>query len=544
MSQKKENSNQEILRILQNLDRRISAIEEHLDVTPADRISIRKPPKSAPENSGDVAESIEFNIGQFWFAKVGIFVLALGIIFILTFPYRNLPPYFPSLIGFALVGIIWTTSFLMRNSFAHVSGYLSTGGLLLLYFSTLRLHYFGEEATIDGKPIILALLVIVVAVVFFISLRRGSVFNCGIAMILSYITAIISESPLFIFLWISISAVFSTLILLKYKWYKIFNLAIVLTYLFHFLWFINNPFLGNKIQLVSGPAYNIWFILIYIALFALAALYRTPRDSEDGAFITGAFLNSGGGYLLLLLVTLTKFPDHLSMAHSLASMLFIGFAILYWVREKSKYATFFYAIIGYTALSVAIIAQFEQPNFFIWLSWQSLIVISTAIWFRSKFIIFANFIIYLILFFSYLFIATEIGGISLSFGFVALVTARLLNWQKDRLDLKTEFMRNAYLTCAFFIFPFTLFHMMPAEYVPLSWIAVTLLYYILSVTLKNVKYRWMALFTLLLTVLYVLVIGIIQLEPVYRIVSFIVLGLVLVIASLFYTRMRIKKEAE
>ena len=58
---------------------------------------------------------------------------------------------------------------------------------------------------------------------------------------------------------------------------------------------------------------------------------------------------------------------------------------------------------------------------------------------------------------------------------------------------------------------------------------------------KNVKYRWMALSTLLLTVLYVLIIGIIHLEPVYRIISFTVLGLVLVVASLFYTMMHSRR---
>lgn len=50
----------------------------------------------------------------------------------------------------------------------------------------------------------------------------------------------------------------------------------------------------------------------------------------------------------------------------------------------------------------------------------------------------------------------------------------------------------------------------------------------------------MALLTLLLTVFYVFVIGIAKLEPVYRIVSFIVLGIMLLGISLIYTRKRAK----
>jgi uncharacterized membrane protein len=51
----------------------------------------------------------------------------------------------------------------------------------------------------------------------------------------------------------------------------------------------------------------------------------------------------------------------------------------------------------------------------------------------------------------------------------------------------------------------------------------------------------MALMTLVLTVLYVFIIGIIQLEPILRIISFLVLGTVLVIVSLVYTRIRTKR---
>ena len=134
---------------------------------------------------------------------------------------------------------------------------------------------------------------------------------------------------------------------------------------------------------------------------------------------------------------------------------------------------------------------------------------------------------------------------SLSFGAAALLSARILNWQKDRLELKTDYMRIAYLLSAFFIFPYALYRLVPEEYVTLSWIIIAFMYYVLSRILNNKKYRLMALGTLLLAVIYIFIIGIIQLEPVYRTASFIVLGIVLIITSLVYTRLRgrsVKKE--
>jgi hypothetical protein len=143
---------------------------------------------------------------------------------------------------------------------------------------------------------------------------------------------------------------------------------------------------------------------------------------------------------------------------------------------------------------------------------------------------------------SYLIFAGEIGISSLSFGIVALLSARIMNWQKGRLELKTEMMRNLYLFCAFFTIPYSLYFNVPKGYISLSWIGVALFYYLISIALKNKKYRWMALSTIVLTVIYILIIGIAQLEPVFRIVSFIIIGLVLLITSIIYTRIRTGNE--
>ncbi len=294
--------------------------------------------------------------------------------------------------------------------------------------------------------------------------------------------------------------------------------------------------------MVPLPYINILFLLIYAVIFSLGNLLREKSQPEDGKIVISTILNCLGAYGLYLIITISEFKDVLPVSHLLSSIVFLSLSILFWVKEKSKYSTFFYALLGYFALSVAIIAQFNVPNFFVWLCWQSLLVVSTALWFRSKIIIVANFVIYLGLFIAYLILAGKISLVSLSFGVVALLSARIMNWQKDKLELKTEIMRIAYLTSAFFIFPYSLFHIVASEYVALSWIGVALFYYFMSRLLNNKKYRWMALLTLILTVLYVLIIGITMLDPSYRIVSFIALGIVLIVTSILYTKFKSKTE--
>jgi len=534
-------SNQQVLKYLKSLEKRIARLETHLNLSP-------EPPKYETKVNTESplasADTLEFHIGQFWFAKVGIVILAVGILFLLTFPYQNLPAILPSLFGYIIAIGIFILAHIWRNSYTLISRYLVGAGLILLFFTTLRLHFFSTSPVVTDRSIELILLSVVVSFNLVVSAKRSSIYLASLSLTMGYITAIVSDQPYLLF---SISVIMSLLTVyfkLKFQWNKLIIYGIVLTFFTHFIWFLNNPFLGNKLELATSPQSNLLFILVYIVIFAAGNYLRDRATAEDNIVIISTFLNSFMGYGLFLLLTVTKFGENLAVYHLLASLLFLGFSIAFWIREKSKYSTFFYAMFGYAALSVAIIAQFKSPNFFIWLSWQSIIVISTAIWYRSKFIIVANFMIYAILFLAYLLIAGRISTISLSFGFVALISARILNWQKDRLELKTEMMRNAYLVAAFFVIPYALYHIVPEGYIALSWIGVTLFYFLLSIILDNKKYRWMALLTLLMTVIYILIIGIVKLDPVLRIASFLVLGIALMAISVIYTRLKAKSGSE
>ncbi|HEY5552772.1 MAG TPA: hypothetical protein VIK52_12845, partial [Opitutaceae bacterium] len=229
--------------------------------------------------------------------------------------------------------------------------------------------------------------------------------------------------------------------------------------------------------------------------------------------------------------------------YSVAAVVFLTIAIVFWTRERSRLSTFAYSMTGYMALSLAITKFSGVPNVFVWLSMQSLVVVATAIWFQSRFIVSANFVIYLATIAGYLAVAEAGSGISFVFGAVALASARILKWQKDRLHLKTEFMRNGYLACGFAAFPYAAFHLVPAQYVSISWVAIALFYYLMNLAVNSRKYRWMGHATLLGTVLYLIVVGIIQLAPIYRILSFVVLGVALVGVSLVFSILRSRRRA-
>jgi hypothetical protein len=534
----------EILNYLRNIDNRVSKIEERLNIQSSTAEPLETVIKESPDEISKSREGLEQRIGQFWLPRIGIVVFIVGFTILLTLPYKSLPAILPSLMGYLFTAFLFGLAKYWKNSLPHLSDYLTIGGFVSLYLGSMRFYFFGFEKAIDSLTVIIILLLIVTAINLIAAFRKNSANLAGLGITLGFATAILSDDSLFIFLAITLFSIVVVLFKLKNKNNFILFYGITLAYLTHLIWFINNPFLGNTLQTISEPEINLLFILIYVLIFSFAYLFSGKDEQYDFVSASAAMFNSGAGYGLLVLITLLTSPSLFSLYHLLAALIFLAIAITCWIKKGNIYSTFFYAMTGYAALSVAIIGQFDRPDYFYWLIWQSLFVVSTAVWFRSKFIVVANFIIYLLIFFGYLIVSEQIGGISLSFGIVALLSARILNWKKDQLKLETEQMRNAYLLAALFIIPYALYHMFPSGYVSLTWIAIAIIYYILSVILKNVKYRWMALATYFLTVIYVFILGITSTDTLLKIISFLVLGATLIIVSLVYTRKKGREKAE
>lgn len=536
----------EIKKFLLNLDERIRRIESRLQILPVEETHFVKEvieeSKKEIENSNR-EDNLEYRIGQFWFAKVGIVVLIIGFAFLLTLPYENSLSIFPIVLGYFFSGGLIALSQYWKKNFPHISGFILGGGFVLSYFTALRLYYFSSAPYITSLSLEIILLIIISGLTLFYSVKKRSVYLTAVCLTLGFLTAMVSDQPYFIFIMLTLLSAVTVYFTLKYKWIYLIDYGIIITYLIHLIWFFNNPLLGKSLQPVSSPGINAIFILVYASVFYFGNMLRENADSEGVNAIIVTALNTAGAYSVFLLITLTTIHSYVGLYHLLASILFLTFSIIFWIREKSRFSTFILAMCGYMALSVAIIIQFPVPNFFIWLCWQSLLVVSTAVWFRSKFIVLANFIIYLMVLIAYLAMEGKIDAVSISYGIVALLSARVLNWKKDRLELRTEYMRNSYLIIALFIIPYALYNFIPGGLVAISWVALAFLYYTLSLLLKNKKYRWMAILTLLLTVVYVFILGITSEDFTYKIISFLVLGVVLVAVSLIYARIRSKTEA-
>ena len=532
------------VRRIAQLEERVAKLEARVGLATAVLPAAISLPAVTVADAGRTEDELEFEVGQNWFAKVGIVVLTIGTGFTMSLPYAGLPSGVPSLIGFALAAGLFALARTWRQSFELVSGYLRGVAMTLLYFATLRLYFFGARHllgtdTFAGR----ALLVLVVAVNLILAYRRKSPWLIGLALIMGYVTAIAIGATGFVLPAIVLLSALIVASSLQGNWPGLVLAGIPLGYATYFVWAGNNPFLGRPFQFVASPSFGPGFLLVSVLILAAGSLLRRNRAQEDGLTNTCALLNCALGYGVFLVHTLAKFGPIFAAAHLIASLVFLGLAVAFWVRERSRVSTFFYAMTGYMALSMAIIKASAVPDVFVWLSLQSVVVVTTAIWFRSRFIVVANFLIYVMIVLGYIFVAERESGISLGFGLVALISARILHWQQSRLELKTELMRNAYLLSAFVVFPYALYHLVPGGYVGLAWVGLAVVYYVLNLVVRSQKYRWMGHTTLLLTTFYLVVVGTSRFEPVYRVLSFLVLGTVLLVVSLIFTRLRKRQRA-
>jgi hypothetical protein len=400
------------------------------------------------------------------------------------------------------------------------------------------LCFFGEHHALGNDSVAGALVVALTAGAnLAIALRRKSPWLLGLALVTGYAAALAVGSPgagMGLLALFSVAAVAAGLSLGRPAPILI---AMPLAYAAYAAWALNNPFLGRPMQANAIPPWAPGILLLCLVAFSLGLRRFTRGEGENMAANAGIFLNALAGYGVFVVHTLACYDSWLVGAQLAAATALIGLAFLH-SRERNGIGSFICAMTGFLALSLAIIKATHPPDVFVWLSVQSVIVVATAIWLRSRFIIVANFVIYLAVLACYVATAEEERGISLGFGVVALVTARLLGWKQQRLELKTAFMRNAYLVAAFFIFPYALYHLVPGAWVSLAWVGAARLYYLLAAVLHNAKYRWMAHATLLLSALYLAIVGISRLEPLFRNLSFLVLGAVLLIVSLVFTKLR------
>jgi hypothetical protein len=539
---------------LEKLDKRLKSLELRISRIESDIFeSLKKEPYRSDQENLQPADpmlisetpnyedkGIETRIGRFGLAWLGNIVLLFGITFLTQYLMELGYKYFSVLLGyFTAVGILLFANYL-KTANVHLAFMFRVNAQIVFYYITVRLHFFTESPVLNDKTTAIILLLLIVGVQVYMSVRIKSQSFAALALILALTTSIIGDTTHFTLPMLIITAAGAIFYYYRFKWEPLVIVIIILTYISLLIWLLGNPFMGHPVKLVAYQHYGFIYLLGLGASYSLMILFRS-RDSSIDGFLTGVIILNGLLFTFMLgFVVLGFYSNNYVNLFSIIAVWCLIYSIILFYRSDWNFPSAFYALYGFLALSIALYGLFGLPEVYLVLSVQSLIVVSMGLWFRNKLIAVMNSILFLTILFIYLLTSKSVNGINFSFALIALVSARIINWKKSRLHIKTELIRNLYLFIGFFMMLFALHDALPRHLITLSWSLAALLYFIISFILKNVKYRYMALGTMICAAIYLLIIDMAKIELVYRVLALLFLAAVSIGISIYYTN-RIKK---
>ena len=520
------------------LEARLALIEQHLGLGSDDhRLELPAAHESDISAVQDSSE-LEMRVGAVGMTWIGGFMLLCGLILMISYVYRLGFTYVAILFGYLLSGAVLFFRKTLQRSVPSLYLILETMAYLIFFYATFRLHFFTDEPLIESRAVAIALLTLVAAAQFYVSLRRKSEFFMFLAILQGFVAVSISDVPLFYFGFAVAMAATALTLLLRRGWVRLFFGILLLTYFMHLTWLLNNPLAGNPPQATPHPNGNWIALVIYTLIFNLPVFWRQKRHLKEGALIAGTLLSASGFSLLVTINVLTYFQPEWGIAALMVSLFFLALASVQYALTGHKWVASLNACFGFIALSIAIAGLSRLPLSYAWLALQSLIVLFYALWLRSRLLALLNTFIFLVILFAYWATYKQVNMVNLSLVTVTFTTAHLLHLKKHALGLRTEALENVYLALGFLLLPLSLYGALPAHLVTLSWIGVSALYFGLSLMFRMVKYRWMSVVNLIITLFYLMFIDFGQLQGMYRVLAFLLLGALALLLSIFYTRRR------
>jgi hypothetical protein len=371
-----------------------------------------------------------------------------------------------------------------------------------------------------------------------LAMRRGSQTLAAIAVLLAMVSALLADKTHVTLPLVAFSSAVAAYLSVVRGWRHLLPVTIILSYAAHLLWLSGNPIAGHAVRAVSEHQYNLVYLFLYAVIFYLPSLLSKKATDEDAHTIFTVILNCLGFSIITAVSVLTHFQHSYYAIYLGAACVLLLFSIGLWLGADRQYIPAIYACFGYMALSIAIYGYAKLPVSFLWLSLQSLLVLSMSLWFRSRTLVVMNVFIYVSVLLAYFATAPSTTPINFSFALVAFISARVVNWQKERLTLRTDTLRSIYLAVAFVLVFYALYRAVPGQYVTLSWAATAMIYFLLSYLLRSIRYRVMAISAMLVTVIYLFLIDLAHLDPLFRVAAFLFVGLIALGISLFSTKAR------
>ncbi len=290
-----EDGEQELRERVRQLETHVAALESRLQQlesqgpatpTPAPAPT---PPAEVPPARPARAD-LEAHLGTYWLSRVGIVALITGIAYLITYRFGELGVFARVVLGYVLSAGLGVFGLWLSRRYSLFGRIVFGGGLALAYFVTYALHFIPSVRVIDSQALALVLLAALVVGIVVIAHRMHSETVAGIALFLGLHTGMLSDITSFTLLSTTLLAAGALFFLVKNRWVIVPLSSLVAVYSTHVNWALR----GDGV--VSGAAgserllLSLGFLTVYFLLFSVALLAR-PRELSVRACLTFALLN-------------------------------------------------------------------------------------------------------------------------------------------------------------------------------------------------------------------------------------------------------------
>lgn len=534
----------------------IKQLEEKRDMEHAKEVKSR----AIKEKKNAIVEQF---LGEKLLLTIGIIAVLFATAFFLKYSYENnlFTPFIRVMITTFLGIVLITSGYILKGKFKIFGIILLTGGIAVLFFSNFAsVILFNFYGTITAFLLNLALVICSLFLAIKFDSQWVSIVGIGGAYLspLSLKATLTNDIGFFIYLFVlSFAPLF---LAYKKKWSVIILLSNFLNIVWFYRWY-SYYFKANV------SIYFIYFGIWYFTIFLVATLFYIERDMKYTFYIQSALLSTFL-YPLISVKTLELAKKSLStpsIVYILIGLILVGLTYLKDFEEKKKS---FLITSGILTVLIGIYFNFKIISTTSFLAIT--LILSILLYFLSEEEWIPTLNTYLILFLFFKAFPYDIfSNFSLNPNFTfpdySNITSRILEyfivtaalWINAKVGLKKgkewfshlmAFLTGIYILI-FLTFEtltafFKVFHKGQSMAVSVLWaiFAFVLFFTGLKKENRDLKLSGLTLFTIVLFKLFI--VDIQHLSALYRVLSFFITGIVLIISSYFYYKLTNKKEVK
>jgi hypothetical protein len=290
--------------VLSSLQNRVSSLEKSISMFTEKKestvVETAIVPASTRRSEEVTKDSFEFTFGKYWLNRIGVVLFFLGVAFFINYTFAFLNAFAKITIGylFAIAFFIWGSFLEKRKKYLKLSWGILGGAWAILFLVTYAMHYIDVTRIVSNSILELWLLLMVSLAAIVYNLKYKSWIITAITYLLAFITVGlggIDYSTIIYWLLLVISICY---LAKRLRWYQFLFFGICGSYLTYFFWIypqVFNVFLVSKefsipvyqFQLNTGMLVTSW-LLFSITLFLL----KTEKKEELTYFIWGTLLNA------------------------------------------------------------------------------------------------------------------------------------------------------------------------------------------------------------------------------------------------------------